>query len=336
MTTSGRFALAFVLAFAGCHRDAPPARDPATISTGSAAPGVAAGSAADPWAKDPVVDADEPPDQSATKELSDKACPQVTAPYYFKFVKNGKTNHILGSRHLGVSLEKMPAKVKEQILKSSLVVFETPPGDEAGETPGDGSSLADKLGPKTWDRYKTLVGGRIASMVERQKPSIALLMLMMMYEDKTSALDMEIEQVAADAKIKTGGLESSAFQGQLLEELLDVRLLKATIEGTPDRKTIEKDSFDDLKEYCAGTDTSPGMDEPAIKQMKDAGYTDAEIKKLDERLLDERNLRWIPQLEKMFAAGNVFVVVGADHLSGAKGVVKLLTAKGFKAERLKP
>ena len=326
-------------AFAGCSNTAPPAKDPATFN-GSGS-GATAGSAApagtdDPWGNDPVVDPTDPPDFTETKAIADKACPVVKAPFFFKLVKNNKTSFILGSRHLGVPLSKMPPKVKETILKASLVVFETPPGDDAEGKPGDGSSLADKLGPKLWAKYKTLVGAKTASGVENQKPSVALLMLMMLYEDKTSALDMEIEQVASGAKIKTGGLESSAFQESLLEELLDVRMLKATIEGTPDRKTIEKDSFEDLAEYCAGTDDTPGMDAHTIKQMKDAGYTDAELKRMDEKLLDERNLRWIPQLEKLFATGNVFVVVGADHLSGAKGVIKLMAAKGFKAERIAP
>ncbi len=334
--------LALLSAFAGCGGNtAPPAKDPATFTGGSAV--ATAGSAAptppgsdDPWGKEPVADPTDPPDFTETKAIADKACPIVKAPFFFKLVKNTKTSFILGSRHLGVPLSKMPPKVKETILKASLVVFETPPGDDAEGKPGDGSSLADKLGPKLWEKYKTLVGAKTASNVENQKPSVALLMLMMLYEDKTSALDMEIEQVASAAKIKTGGLESSAFQENLLEELLDVRMLKATLEGTPDRKTIEKDSFDDLAEYCAGTDDAPGMDAKTIKQMKDAGYTDAELKRMDEKLLDERNLRWIPQLEKLFATGNVFVVVGADHLSGAKGVIKLMAAKGFKAERIAP
>ena len=334
-------AFAVLTAFLGCGGDKPPAKDPATVQVGSNPPVAdttppSSPGADDPWGKEPPKDPNEPPDLTETKALADKACPIVKVPYYWKFTKANKTSYLLGSRHLGVPLAKMPVKVKEQILKSSQVIFETPPGDDSEDAPGDGSSLADKLGPKLWEKYKKLVGSKVAENVEHGKPSVAILMLMMMYEDKTSALDLEIEQLASDSKLKTGGLESSAFQSKLLEELLDVRMLKATIEGTTDRKTMEKDSFDDLQEYCAGTDDSPGMDAHAIKQMKDAGYTDAEIKRLDERMLDERNLKWIPQLDKLFTAGNVFVVVGADHLSGPKGVVKLMQAKGFKAERISP
>lgn len=331
-----------VAAFLGCGGNTNPTKPtpPATgsaVAVGSSA--TTAGSAApeaDPWGKEPAVDPGDPPDATTTKELADKACPIVKAPFYYRVTKRGKTSFMLGTRHLGVPLTKLPAKIKDQVLKSSLVVFETPPGDDAEGTPGDGSSLAAKLGPQLWGKYKTLVGERTASSVENQKPSVALLMLMMMYEDKLSALDFEIQQVATAAKIKTGGLETSAFQEKLLEELLDLRMLKATINGTPDRKTIEKESFEDLAEYCAGTDDEPGSDAKTIKQLKDAGYSDAEIKRLDERLLDERNNAWMPQLEKMFAAGNVFVVVGADHLIGKIGVVKMLNDRGFKTERVAP
>ncbi|MBA2541446.1 MAG: TraB/GumN family protein [Deltaproteobacteria bacterium] len=341
---STRVILALALIAFGCAGSKPdPKPAPGSAAVVSVTSTPSAGSSApapvpsdDPWGKDPPVDPGEPPDATTTKELADKACPIVKAPFYYRVTKSGKTSWLLGTRHLGVPLTKLPPKIKAQVLKSSLVVFETPPGDEAEGTPGDGASLATKLGPQLWTKYTALVGQRTAGAVENQKPSIALLMLMMMYEDKLSALDMEIEQVASAAKIRTGGLETSAFQEQLLEELLDLRMLKATIAGTPDRKTIEKESFEDLAEYCAGTDDVPGSDAKTIKQLTEAGYTDAEIKRLDERLLDERNIAWMPQLEKMFATGNVFVVVGADHLIGKTGVVKMLTDRGFKAERVGP
>jgi uncharacterized protein YbaP (TraB family) len=334
--------LALLAAFSGCGNSTPPTKDPVAV-TGSATQPADPGSAAptppptdDPWGKEPASDPGDPPDATTTKELADKACPVMKAPFYYRATKNGKTSHLLGTRHLGVPLSKLPKKVHDQLLKSSLVVFETPPGDDTEGDAGDGKSLKDKLGPELWNKYVALVGKSIAAQVENQKPSIALLMLMMMYEDKMSALDLEIELLVKGAKIKTGGLETSAFQEKLLEELLDVRMLKATIQGTSDRKTLEKESLEDLAEYCAGTDDSPGMDERAVKQLKAGGYTDAEIKRMDEKLLDERNIAWMPQLEKMFATGNVFIVVGADHLIGKQGVIEMLKKKGFKTERIAP
>jgi uncharacterized protein len=316
-----RTLLAIVVAFLACRRD------PAPTTTGSA-------ETPDPWSAPAVTD--DLPDSVAARALADKACPRVVAPYYFRVTKDGKTSFMLGTRHLGVPLTKLPTGVKEQLTKAALVVFETPPGDDSGdsEKPAKGPALSAQLGDALWTKYKRLVGEQTASSLEHATPAVALISLMMLYEDKLSALDVEIEQAVTEANIPTGGLETSAFQDKLLEELLDLRMLKATLAGTTDRKQIEKESMDDLAEYCQGTDNDPGMDDRTKKILKAGGYSDAEIKKLDDRLLDERNRAWIPQLETLFAKGNVFVVVGADHLIGKQGVIATLAAKGYQTTRL--
>jgi len=169
------------------------------------------------------------------------------------------------------------------------------------------------------------------------KPSGAAIGMLAFYEDPTQTLDLEMEKEAAEHKIPTRGLETNDFQDKLLDKIIDLRMLKASIEGTKDRAELEKESKDDIIDYCGGKSSKPpGMDAYARKQLKDAGYTDAEIEKIDEDLVFARNRDWIPKLEKLFAPGSVFVVVGADHLSGDKGVVALLRAHGFTVTRVAP
>ncbi len=270
------------------------------------------------------------------KALADKACPKVAAPYFYRIEKAGKVSYALGSRHLGVALAKLPAAVKQQLEHAALVVFETAPGDDGEETPAEGKALSEQLGPSLWARYRKLVGPENADSVDHGPPTMAMLTMMALYEDKTTALDSEIEQLVTSAHIKTAGLESSAFQDHLLNEMLDLRMLRAAIAGTPDRVTLQDEAYKDLAEYCAGTHESPGMDEHTRAQMKAGGYSDAEIARLDEKLVDDRNRAWIPQLDRMFAQGNVFVVVGADHLVGPRGVIALLASKGWKTTRVAP
>jgi uncharacterized protein YbaP (TraB family) len=117
---------------------------------------------------------------------------------------------------------------------------------------------------------------------------------------------------------------------------MSTRMLKAAVAGTPDRKALEKQSFDDIAEYCAGTDDEPGTDAEGRKQLKAGGYSDAEIDELDEKLVYARNRDWIPKLEKLFANSDVMVVVGADHLIGKKGVIAALAGRGFKTTRVGP
>ena len=69
-------------------------------------------------------------------------------------------------------------------------------------------------------------------------------------------------------------------------------------------------------------------------QMKTAGYTDAELDAIDDQMVYARNTSWIPKLEQLFADGDVFVAVGADHLIGKKGVIAQLAARGWKTTRI--
>jgi len=50
-------------------------------------------------------------------------------------------------------------------------------------------------------------------------------------------------------------------------------------------------------------------------------------------LLDDRNARWLPQIEAMLKERHVFLVtVGAGHLAGARGVPALLRQAGYTVE----
>ena len=67
--------------------------------------------------------------------------------------------------------------------------------------------------------------------------------------------------------------------------------------------------------------------------------TEKQLKKDDKefhaRLLDDRNIAWIPKLETAFKEKPTFVAVGAGHLGGTNGVIKLLRAKGYQVSPVK-
>jgi uncharacterized protein YbaP (TraB family) len=58
-------------------------------------------------------------------------------------------------------------------------------------------------------------------------------------------------------------------------------------------------------------------------EMKKTGYSQA-------KLLDNRNISWIPVIEKNIAITPSFIAVGGGHLGGKNGVVNLLRSKGYK------
>ena len=329
--------LAAILILVGCNdssKSSPPA--------GSAAPTVIVtkseitknGVPVDPWNTPvPPRNPNDLPTLVERVEFANKACPSVTGPFFFELVKNGKTSHILGTRHIGVGLAKFPDVVGKTIDGASLAVFEIAP-DDASNGSHVSEPLKKELGPKDWAHFEELIGSAAAQSYIENEPDVAALSMMVLYEDISNTLESQIQKRAGEHHIRMIGLETSEFQDGVLAKLLDFRMLKATIEQTKDRAEIAADSKKDLAEYCAGTDDSPGMDDESRAKMLKSGYTKAELDAMDEILVFKRNADWIPKLSKLFEQDNVFVAVGADHLIGARGVIELMKAQGFEVKRI--
>ncbi|WP_040669957.1 TraB/GumN family protein [Nitritalea halalkaliphila] len=58
------------------------------------------------------------------------------------------------------------------------------------------------------------------------------------------------------------------------------------------------------------------------------------LQQYQDLVLDNRNLAWIPDLEKLFSQGSSFVAVGAGHLPGELGVLQLLRDRGYTVEAI--
>lgn len=324
------------LAAAGCPGDgAKPTTPTKPVATTDAPPPHDAA----PAPPDAAAAADIPlPTGDDTRQIADTACPAVTGAYYFTVTKNGKTSHLLGTRHLSVDIAKLPSEITDALAASTLAVFETAPddhSDRALETPAS-DPIPDALGPDLWQHYEDLVGTALAERIAATDAPTALLMMAALYEDKTSALDDQLIQLAENQGIRVQGLETTAFQERLIRHWLDMRALIAAVKVTANRAELEQTTIDDLTDYCAGTDKDPGPDPKEKQDLIDGGYTEAEIAQYTEDLVFSRNRDWIPKLEKLFKHTGVFVAVGADHLIGDAGVVALLGKRGYKVTRVFP
>lgn len=58
------------------------------------------------------------------------------------------------------------------------------------------------------------------------------------------------------------------------------------------------------------------------------------MKGMQDELLDKRNQNWIPAIEQNIRQKSTFFAVGAGHLGGEKGVLKLLQQKGYTLKSL--
>lgn len=125
---------------------------------------------------------------------------------------------------------------------------------------------------------------------------------------------------------KMGGLESPAahvavFSGMSDEES-EVVLLRAIIYGDNESEEFKQS----VAAWKAG-DTKRLWDIDSRFRI--------ESPSIHKRLIENRNMAWIPRIEEAIKSGkSTLVIAGANHFCGPQGVPALLQAKGYKLEQL--
>jgi uncharacterized protein len=129
-------------------------------------------------------------------------------------------------------------------------------------------------------------------------------------------------------------------QGKPVQGLETIDEQLAVLSGFPlaEQITLLKDALDGLEE-------TPRLQEAMLRAYLDADLDElarqgekalaqGSSKELSRRfwtaLIDERNQRMAKRLEPLLARGNAFVAVGALHLPGDEGLLKRLTAQGYR------
>jgi len=250
--------------------------------------------------------------------------------------------YLLGSIHvLPPNLHWRTQPIARGLSRSDVFVFEVPQDQSAitelnaliqakGFLP-DGQSLRGQLHPASLPDYDAAVkaSGLPGAMVERERPWLAGVQLMFAQIAKLKfAPDSGVDAVLmADA-------EKNQKQARYLETIAEQFALLA-----PDDRTLEVQEFEsglkDLRDVAAEL-------EPMVKawgagdQAKLDKLINGDLDEFPEArkmLLDDRNRRWVPQIEAMLKEKHVFfVTVGAGHLSGALGVPALLRKDGYKVD----
>jgi len=122
------------------------------------------------------------------------------------------------------------------------------------------------------------------------------------------------------------GLESIDYQVSLFAEMSDeesVDFLRYTLTDLDTMIPL-------VKEIVAAWKIG---DSARIEDLLVDGFEDHEA--LYDRLVTERNLRWLPLIEELFQGDvDAMVVVGSLHLVGERGLIELLRAKGYEIEQL--
>ena len=184
--------------------------------------------------------------------------------------------------------------------------------------------LSKRLAPAKYNELKTLLKETVdLDITQFENFSDAAIVSMITFKSfpctDFKMYEMEFLQEAMAQQKKLGGLETIEEQLELMNNSLGT---DAALQMLND---IKKEGFENTKimvELYKGQNIQGLYD-----FMKNSSYMSDAVY---NEMLTKRNHKWINNMPELMKNESVFFAVGAAHLSGENGVLKLLKENGYK------
>jgi uncharacterized protein len=191
------------------------------------------------------------------------------------------------------------------------------------------TTLADLLTPEEYkmakDYFKAKGSMLPFSVIETYKPLLAssLVMESSMACDESVAME---QLIMAEAKKKgktLEGLETMAYQMSIFDSI------PYKIQAQELIKSIAPENKGDNGEMEFKAMMKAYKEQNLEKLGEMISKSEEGMMQYDDILLNNRNRNWVEKLKKIMPAKALVIAVGAGHLPGDKGVIKLLRKEGF-------
>lgn len=250
--------------------------------------------------------------------------------------------YILGSIHILPPQVKWRSRAIESAIgKSDVFVFEVPLDAQASGQVQEitrskgflapGENLRDMLHPEHRADFDAALAasGADPRLVLQERPWLAGLQLMLGQAGKLNfgtagGVDILLMQEAAHGRKKVRFLETIDQQFALLIPADPALELEEFESGLKDLRDISGQIEPLVKAWITGDQA--GLDKEINGELD-------EFPAARKALLDDRNARWLPQVEAMLKQKHTFfITVGAGHLTGPGGIPALLRKDGYAVE----
>ena len=282
--------------------------------------------------------------------LGSSALPPETLPasqksFLWKIQSQTTTAYVLGSFHYSKKeIYPLSEKIEKAFDASEILVVEADVNDvkkfdiqklvERAFYP-ENDTLEKHVSPELYERVvKEAAGlGISAELLNRQKPwflamtFIALESLKLGF-DPNLGIDKHFLS-RAEGRKETLELESLDYQFNLLSEFSDKDQELFLLYTLKDLKVME-DELERLTQAWTSGDTKT-MESILTRSASE----DKRLSFIFEKLIYERNRKMASKIEDFLRTGKTyFVIVGAGHLVGDRGIVEILKGKGYRIEQL--
>jgi uncharacterized protein YbaP (TraB family) len=270
---------------------------------------------------------------------------QTGKSFLWKIQSKAATVYLLGSIHfLKKEFYPLPETIESAYDSSEVLVVEANVNDISKldlatfmdkALYSDDDRLEKHVSPETYQLIKreSRSLGIPPELADNQKPWLLALSLQA----------LELMKLGYDPRQGVDYYFLSKAQGK--KRILELESLEEQIELLSGFSDMEQEMFllytlKNLRSAGAQVDTlarawATGDTKTVQSILTNSTTEDVTVARIHEKLLDERNTKMTSKIEGYLGSGgSYFVIVGAGHLVGERGIVELLKTRGYFAEQL--
>jgi uncharacterized protein YbaP (TraB family) len=261
--------------------------------------------------------------------------------FMWKVVSNTNVVYLLGSVHAAKKgLYPLNPRIEDAFRSSAALAVEADAEAnqlavqalalQTGLYP-QGESLEKNISQRTKEKLKEQ--GFTLALLNKFKPWLAAMTVQSQRVAKLGfdpklGIDAHFLKQAKESKKEIRELESAAFQLQLMTELAQGKEDLFLYLTLCDLDKMES-KYNLIFDYWANGDASK------LETLIQTELNNPEFAELGNKLFYQRNKTMADKIDGFLKESKpVFVVVGAGHLVGEKGMVKLLQDKGYQVEQI--
>lgn len=159
-----------------------------------------------------------------------------------------------------------------------------------------------------------------ASFSQLKPVTVVQMATQLHFMGKTESYEKTFQSLAETEGIPLLGLETIEFQLSLFDNLTQEQQVEMVMEGVRSSDEAIESTIEMMQIY-----QRQEVDSLYMLVENDGGT----ISEQQAVFLDDRNTDWIPKIEAYIKENQTFIAVGAGHLGGPNGVIRLLEAKGY-------
>lgn len=194
----------------------------------------------------------------------------------------------------------------------------------------DGKKLSDFYTPEEYKKLQTYFTDSLGlpmMLLQRTKPYflVALLYPKMMNCASPAGVEEELLKIAKEDKKEIKGLETVQFQASVFDSIPYGWQAKELMKNIDSFSEYKKE-FDEMIHLYKNQQLDSMQNLLAKSEFGSEKY--------DDLLVNNRNKKWVKELNEIMKKESVFVAVGAGHLTGKYGLISLLKKEGYRVEPL--